>query len=80
VDGAWAGLRRLLLAAPMTPVDFPAHLTSAHPRTSSRGGECLRALAGQDLAAEVRVREVLFTETTAETFTVLRRFPLTTLA
>ncbi|HEY0697304.1 MAG TPA: 2'-5' RNA ligase family protein, partial [Micromonospora sp.] len=40
VDGAWAGLRRRLLAAPMTPVDFPAHLTIVHPRTSSRGEEC----------------------------------------
>ncbi|MFE9694664.1 hypothetical protein [Micromonospora sp. NPDC005806] len=29
------------------------------------------------MAAEFLVREVLFTATTADTFTVLRRFPLT---
>ncbi len=76
VDGRWAGLRRKLLEDPMAPIDFPAHLTLAHPRTSSRGADCLAALGGRRLAAEVWVREVLFTETTVDRFTVLRRFPL----
>ncbi|MGC5030005.1 2'-5' RNA ligase family protein [Micromonospora sp. DT229] len=76
VDGGWAELRGELLADPMTPIDFPAHLTLVHPRTSKRGADCRAALAGRRLAATVWVREVLFTETTADTFTVLRRFPL----
>ncbi|WP_285788334.1 2'-5' RNA ligase family protein [Micromonospora sp. NBRC 101691] len=78
VDGGWADLRRHLLAEPMTPLDVPAHLTVVHPRTSARGPECLTALAGQRLDAEIRVREVWHTETSADTFTILRRFPLAT--
>lgn len=78
VDGGWADLRRRLLAEPMTPLDVPAHLTVVHPRTSARGPECLAALAGRRLAAEVRIREVRYTETTADAFTLLRRFPLGT--
>lgn len=76
LDGGWAGLRQRLLAEPMTPVDFPAHLTIAHPRTASRGGQCYAALAGRCLDSDVWVREVRFTETTADICTVLRRFPL----
>jgi hypothetical protein len=78
VDGGWTRLRRQLLSEPMTPVDFPAHLTVAHPRTSSRGAECYAALAGHRLDADTWAREVLFTETTASSFTVLRRFPMAT--
>lgn len=76
VDGGWRELRRLLLARPMTPVDFPAHVTVAHPRTSSQGEECAAALAGRCLDSEILVREALFTATTATSFTVIRRFPL----
>jgi len=77
LDGGWQQLRRLLLAPPMTPVDFPVHVTIAHPRTSSTGPQCAEALAGQQANAEpVIIREVLFTETTADTFTILRRFAL----
>jgi hypothetical protein len=76
VDEGWAGMRQQLLAEAASPIDFPAHITVAHPRTSARGEECYAALAGQRLAAEVWVREVLFTQTGNGTFTVLRRFPL----
>jgi hypothetical protein len=76
VDGGWAALRRQLLVAPMTPLDVAPHVTVAHPRTSTRGEECLAALGGQHLDGTVLVREVLFTETTASSFAVLRRFPL----
>lgn len=76
IDRGWRELRRRLLAGPMTPVDFPPHVTVAHPRTSSLGEECFAALAGRCLNAEVVVREVLFTETGGGGFTVLRRFPL----
>jgi hypothetical protein len=51
-------------------------MTVAHPRTSTRAGECAAALAGQRVDADVAVAEVLFTETTATAFAVLRRFPL----
>ncbi|MBA9004145.1 2'-5' RNA ligase family protein [Thermomonospora cellulosilytica] len=78
VDGGWAALRRRLLAPPMTPVDFPPHVTIAHPRTSSRGPDCHSALAGRRLEGEFWVREVSFTETTPTSFTILRRFPLAT--
>jgi hypothetical protein len=74
VDGGWARLRRGLLAAPMTPLDVPPHVTVTHPRTSDRGEECLAALASRPVALELTVREVLFTETTAGAWTVLRRF------
>jgi 2'-5' RNA ligase superfamily len=76
IDGGWAEMRRRLLAEPMTPVDFPAHLTVAHPRTSRRGTACYAALRDEHLDAEAYVREALFTETTADSFTVLRHFPL----
>lgn len=76
VDRGWARLRRGLLAAPMIPVDFPPHVTIAHPRTSNRGGECLAALVSRPVALEFTVREVLFTETTVDAWTVLRRFAL----
>ncbi len=76
VDGGWSAVRRRLLADPMTPLGHPPHVTVAHPRTSTRGTECHAALAGERVATEFVVREVLHTETTAGTFTVLRRFPL----
>ncbi|MBB5077456.1 2'-5' RNA ligase family protein [Nonomuraea endophytica] len=76
VDGAWAGLRRLLLAPPMVPVDFPPHVTIAHPRTSAQGARCHAALAGRELAGEFRVKEIQFTETGAGSFSVLRQFCL----
>ncbi|MFU8850029.1 hypothetical protein ACNAW0_03425 [Micromonospora sp. SL1-18] len=41
-----------------------------------RGEECRVALANRHLRSEFLVREVLFTETTADAWTVLRRFPL----
>ena len=80
IDGGWADLKRHLLAEPMTPIDFPPHVTVAHPRTSTNGTACYAALRGHRLSAETYVREVVFTETTAATFTVLRRFPLAGMA
>ncbi|OJF15211.1 hypothetical protein BG844_05765 [Couchioplanes caeruleus subsp. caeruleus] len=80
IDGGWSRLRRLLLTAPMTALDFPPHVTMAHPRTCTRGEKCHRALAGQRLNNEFRIPEVLYTETTADTFTILRRFRLATTA
>jgi hypothetical protein len=76
IDGGLKNLKRRLLAAPMTPLGYPAHVTIAHPRTSSRGPECYAALAGERLDSEVQVRELLFSETTASIFAVRRRFPL----
>lgn len=73
VEGGWGRLRDRLLEAPL---DVPAHMTVAHPRTSTRVAECAAALAGQRVEAEVAVDELLYTETTPTTFTVLRRFPL----
>jgi hypothetical protein len=77
-DGGWADLRRRLLAEPMTALDIPAHATVAHPRTSTRGRDCYAALAGRSLDGEIRIPEVLYTETTADHFTVVRRFSLAT--
>nr|WP_269091209.1 2'-5' RNA ligase family protein [Actinopolymorpha cephalotaxi] len=85
VDGGWARLRRHLLAPPFRPVGFPPHVTVAHPRTAPDGPACLAALAGRrrgdGLGVGVGVREfdvaeVCHTETTATSFTLLRRFPL----
>jgi hypothetical protein len=71
---AGRGFRLGLLAAPMTAVDFPPHITVTHPRTSNRGEECQAALTSRPVALEFTVREVLFTETTAHACDVLRRF------
>lgn len=77
VDGAWGALRLDLLRPPMTRYSgVGPHATIVHPRTSERGPECFRSLGGLRLDVEVEVIEVVFTETTAESFTVLRRFPL----
>jgi hypothetical protein len=86
VDGAWAALRRALLAEPMSPVDLPAHVTLVHPRTSNQGPACWAALAGRRVDREVVARAVCLTETrygatgqagTADiSLTVLRRFAL----
>ncbi|WP_436777752.1 2'-5' RNA ligase family protein [Yinghuangia sp. YIM S09857] len=77
VGGAWTALRDDLLRPPMMRCPGVApHATIVHPRTSDRGPECFRSLAGQRLDVEVRVREVVFTETTAESFAVPRRFAL----
>lgn len=81
VDGGWARLRSRLLAPPFRPVDFPPHVTVAHPRTASDGPACLAALTGHRPggvlgASGFDVTELWYTETTAAAFTVLRRFPL----
>ncbi|MFF1360934.1 2'-5' RNA ligase family protein [Streptomyces sp. NPDC058297] len=76
VDRGWADLRRGLLSPPMTPISFPAHVTIAHPRTCRRGPQCYAELAGHCARGTVWARELLFTQTTANSFTVLRRFPL----
>lgn len=76
VDGGWTDLRRRLLAAPMTALDVPAHVTVAHPRTSTQGPRCYAALASQRLDDEFRITELLYTETTADRFSVLHRFRL----
>lgn len=84
VDGGWARLRHHLLGPPFRPVNFPAHVTVAHPRTAPDGPGCLAALTGHmtgDGMGELRglefdATELCHTETTATSFTVLRRFPL----
>lgn len=73
LDGGWTRMRNRLLDAPL---DFPAHMTVAHPRTSTRVAECAAALVGQRVDADVVAAQVLYTETTPASFTVLRRFPL----
>ena len=60
----------------MTPIDFPPHVTIAHPRTCHNGTACYAELRRHDLQTETLVREILFTETIAASFTVLRCFPL----
>ena len=77
VEAGWSTLKRRLLTPPMTPVDFPPHVTVAHPRTSPHAEECAQALAGLRLTVEFEVQELSYTETTADTFTVLRRFAVT---
>ncbi|MBK1786461.1 NUDIX domain-containing protein [Prauserella cavernicola] len=74
VEGGWARLRETLLAAPFRAVDFPPHLTVAHPRTSHHGEACAQELRAP-VGASVRVDEICFTET-GLAFTVLHRFPL----
>lgn len=76
VEAGWFGLRRQLLAEPMTPLNVPPHVTVAHPRTSTHGRDCHAALAGRRLDVEFKAREVLYTETTGDTHTILRRFEL----
>jgi hypothetical protein len=76
VDRGWADLRQRLLSPPMTPISYPAHVTIAHPRTCKRGPQCYAELAGHRARGTVCARELLFTQTTANSFTVLRRFPL----
>lgn len=76
VEQGWARLRRGLLAPPFRALDFPPHVTVVHPRTSPNGPACLAALADHDLPGEFQVTELLFTETTASAFRVLRRFEL----
>ncbi|MGP3979321.1 2'-5' RNA ligase family protein [Streptomyces sp. 8N114] len=76
VNQGWAGLRRRLLSPPMTPIDFPAHATIAHPRTCKRGTQCYAELAGHHAGGTVWARELLFTQTTSNSFTILRRFRL----
>ncbi|MET9019664.1 2'-5' RNA ligase family protein [Actinopolymorpha sp. NPDC004070] len=81
VDGGWARLRRHLLAPPFRPVDFPPHVTVAHPRTAPDGPACRAALTGRRLDRDpgesgFDVAELCHTETTTASFTVLRRFPL----
>ncbi|MGI5353540.1 hypothetical protein ACQEU8_35995 [Streptomyces sp. CA-250714] len=75
VNQGWAGLRRRLLSTPMTPIDFPAHATIAHPRTYKRRTQCYAELAGHHAGGTVWARELLFTQTTSNSFTILRRFP-----
>jgi 2'-5' RNA ligase superfamily protein len=76
IEAGWSGLRRRLLAEPMTPFDVPPHVTVAHPRTSTQGRNCHAALAGRRLDVEFQAREVFYTETTGDTHTILRRFEL----
>jgi hypothetical protein len=76
VEAGWSGLRRQLLAEPMTPLDVPPHVTVAHPRTSTQGRDCHAALAGRRLDVEFQAREVLYTETTGDSYTILHRFEL----
>lgn len=76
VEKEWTQVREHLLAPPFRPMDLPPHVTVVHPRTSPDGAACLAELAGFRLDAEFTVNELLFTETSAETFSVLRRFAL----
>lgn len=76
VDGAWNSVRRQLLSTPMTPVDVAPHVTIAHPRTATATELCWAELKAHCLDHEFTVRELLFTETTHEAFSVLHRFRL----
>lgn len=76
VEGGWTRLRRMLLGAPMTPAEVLPHVTVVHPRTSARGAEFLASVGQLFVNVSFQVRELLFTETIAESFKVLRKFPL----
>jgi 2'-5' RNA ligase len=76
VEGGWARLRHELLAPPFRLINFPAHITVAHPRTSRQAVACLAELAGYRLSGEFKVSELLFTEITTTAFKVLQRFAL----
>ena len=76
IDHGWADLRQRLLAEPMSRIEFPPHVTIAHPRTAADGTACYAALRGDRIDADMYVREALFTETTPVRFTVRQRFAL----
>jgi 8-oxo-dGTP diphosphatase len=74
--GTLAELKRGLLAHPFTPSAFPFHITVVHPRTSDRGPQALAAVIGEEVIGSLIVSELCWTETSATTQTLIRRFPL----
>lgn len=75
-SNTWDQLRRRILVPPSAPSGVKPHATVVHPRTSSRGAEAFSQLGGSRLPGEIRIDEIVFTETSKSGMEVLNRFPL----
>lgn len=75
-SNTWDQLRRRILVPPSKPSGVRPHATVVHPRTSRRSAEALLELGGFRLPGELRMDELLFTETGDSGVEVLSRLPL----
>jgi hypothetical protein len=61
---------------PAREINFAAHVTIVHPRTSSLGGQAWRALASAHIDTQFTVTSVAITATDGIQWHALRRLPL----
>lgn len=73
----WNRLRARILHPPFRPIPIEPHATVVHPQTSPNGQEAFIELAGTRIDGDVRLSEMVFTETRKSGMRILNRFPLT---
>jgi 8-oxo-dGTP diphosphatase len=74
--GALRAIKHAVLAPPFAVAGIPLHVTIVHPRTSDRGPEAFAALRHDAPQGSFTVSELLWTETTANSYVVRSRYAL----
>jgi 2'-5' RNA ligase len=75
-DGRLAALRTKAAAPPFNPVEFRAHMTVIHPRTSDRAAEFWRAGGIQEARSSLMIDAIFITSFENGKYAVEARFPL----